>query len=57
MTDPELLAEWLIRRGWGKRSEAFTGGVISATNAINAIQVSLLRPMVRPTLTRKEAVE
>lgn len=26
VTDPGMLAEWLIREGWGKRREAFTGG-------------------------------
>lgn len=50
VTDPDLLAEWLIREGWGKRREAFTGGIISATNAINAMQVSPLRPMMRGML-------
>lgn len=47
VTTPDLLAEYLIREGWSKRREAFTAGVVSTVNAVNAINAPLLRPMTR----------
>lgn len=47
VTSPDLLAEYLIREGWGKRREAFTGGVVSALDAVNSINASPVRPMMR----------
>lgn len=37
-TNPELLAEYLIRQGWGKRHPAFFQGVVQTVNAVNAMQ-------------------
>ena len=49
VADPDLLAEYLIREGWGKRRDAFTAGVVSTVNAVNQAQQapSLIRPMMR----------
>lgn len=47
VTEPELLAEYLIREGWGKRRAAFAAGVQSTVTAVNQIQEPLLRPMMR----------
>ncbi|MCC4906953.1 hypothetical protein [Microbacterium sp. cx-59] len=49
-TDPDSLAAYLIREGWGKRSDAFAGGVVSAIDAVNAMQASPLRSMVQPLM-------
>lgn len=47
-TDPDSLAEFLLREGWGRRGDAFASGVVSAIDAVNAINASPLRPMLRP---------
>lgn len=53
VTDPDLLAEYLIREGWGRRRDAFAGGVVSTVNAVNAINVSPIAPMLRPMMERR----
>ena len=44
--DPDSLAEYLIREGWGKRRAAFTAGITSALDAVNSVEFQ--RPIVRP---------
>lgn len=50
-TEPDSLAAYLIREGWGKRQEAFTGGVVSAISAVNGIREPMMRPMMRGMLS------
>jgi hypothetical protein len=47
VTDPDLLAEYLIREGWGKRRNAFTAGIVSTVNSINSIPEQMVRPSIR----------
>jgi hypothetical protein len=47
VTEPDLIAEYLIREGWGKRRQAFTEGIVSTVNAINAMPESPLRSPMR----------
>jgi hypothetical protein len=49
-SDPDSLAEYLIREGWGKRREAVAGGLVSTMNIVQDVtlqplmaQVSMLR--------------
>jgi hypothetical protein len=55
-SDPDSLAEYLIREGWGKRRDAFVGGMVSAIDAVNSVQASALRPlMAHSSLIRRDS--
>jgi 4'-phosphopantetheinyl transferase EntD len=51
VTDPDLLAAYLIREGWGKRRNAFTAGVVSTVGAINQINPPMTLPLMRGMTT------
>lgn len=52
VSDPDLLAEWLIRQGWTKRNDLFMAGVVSGVNAVNNIQASPLRSIMTDRMMR-----
>jgi len=45
--EPDWLAEYLIREGWGLRPTAFQSGVVSTVNSVNAIQLPTMKPLMR----------
>lgn len=45
VTDPDLLAEWLIREGWAKRNTALAAGALSVVSPIHAINPPIMNQM------------